>query len=221
MKIEQIEYKHNSAVIKLTDRKQFEVSLEVPYLLKISSGQDIEDELFEKIIHESHKFDCEKKALRYVSMGMNGIKSELEIVNYLKKKKFENEIINQTVNRLKKLNYINDREFAVKFTDYKMRTKTVGLNFIKNELMRKGIKRDIIEEIVGAYSIHHIPITDKDPTPLQQLAFKKFEAVKNKKNPLEKVKMFLIGRGFNFDEIELVLKTLKSKMKSYDDDFEL
>lgn len=211
IKIEQIEYKQFSAIIKFTGGKQFEVNLETPGLLQISSGQDIEDELFEKIVYESNKFNCEKKALRYISMGM---KSELETVNYLKKKKFENEIINQVIIRLKELNYIDDSDFAFKFADYKMRAKTVGLNLIKNELMLKGVKKDIIEEVLTPLKLL------KRDDEILELALKKFETVKDKKNSLEKVKMFLISRGFDFDEITSTLRIIKSKMKS-DDDFEL
>jgi regulatory protein len=211
IKIEQIEYKQFSAIIKFTGGKQFEVNLETPGLLQISSGQDIEDELFEKIVYESSKFDCEKKALRYISMGM---KSELETVNYLKKKKFENEIINQVIIRLKELNYIDDRDFAFKFADYKMRAKIVGLNLIKNELLLKGVKKNIIEEVLTP-----LKLLKRDDEVLE-LALKKFETVKDKKNSLEKVKMFLISRGFDFDEITSTLRIIKSKMKS-DDDFEL
>ena len=208
--IEQIEYSQSSAIIKFTDGKQFEVKLEIPSALKISSKQDIENELFEKIMHESQKFECEKKALQYISTRM---KSESETVNYLKKKKFNIEIIDQVVNRLKELNYINDNEFAGKFVDYKMRTKTIGLNLIKSELILKGIKRDIIEEVLSPLRLL------KRDDELLELALKKFEAVKLKKNPLEKVKMFLISRGFDFDEISPALRIISSRLKA-DDDFE-
>ena len=207
--IEQIEYRQSSAVIKFTDEKQFEVNLEIPSKLKISSKQDIENELFERIIYESHKFECEKKALQYISTRM---KSELETINYLKKKNFQSEIIEQVMNRLKELNYINDHEFACKFTDYKMRTKTIGLNLIKGELIQKGIKREIIEEVLSPLKLL------KRDDELLELALKKFETVKLKKNPIEKVKMFLISRGFDFDEISSILKIISSKLKS--DDFE-
>jgi len=205
--IKQIEYHQSCAIIKFTDGSQFEVSLELPHQFQISSGQCIENELFEKIVYASHNFECEKMALNYISKRM---KSEFEIVNYLKKKKFEDEVIEQVVNRLKNLNYIDDRNFAFKFADYKMRSKTVGLNLIKNELKLKGIKKEVIEEVLSYLSSQRLSRESKGDDDLLELALKKFESVKTKKNPLQKVRVFLIGRGFGFDEVDLVLRNISN-----------
>ena len=73
------------------------------------------------------------------------LRSQKEILDKLKLKNFSAPVIEETIEYFKKLNLINDRQFAQKWIESRL-LKPFGINRIRFELRNKGIDEDIIQE---------------------------------------------------------------------------
>lgn len=72
------------------------------------------------------------------------LRSEKEVYGRLKKKKFEEKVIKETLSFLKDKDFINDTPFAKSWIESRLR-KPLGLRRIRQELVLKGIKKEIID----------------------------------------------------------------------------
>lgn len=75
-------------------------------------------------------------------------RSQREIVDKLTRRGFDGETTNAVVNYLKQLNYINDFEFARTWVERRISAKPMGLSLLRQELRSKGIRNEIIEEVI-------------------------------------------------------------------------
>ncbi|MEK6647417.1 MAG: regulatory protein RecX [Candidatus Firestonebacteria bacterium] len=129
-------------------------------------------------------------------------RSEKEIKERLKQKKFDSETTEEVINRLKTVELIDDDKFAKSWIKNRLIGKPRGKNLIKQELYQKGIKKEIIES-----SINEIYLKETE----EELAFKLAQKKAVSYSKLDKTKAkyklyrFLIGRGF---ESELIEKTV-------------
>lgn len=179
-------------------------ALSLPYeaymQYKLSSAMQIEGELYAELSDESQKVDCRNKAFGYLAARARSV-NELE--RYLKKKGFGEKHIIDTVSYLKGKAYLDDYGFALGLVRTKVKSGRDGVDVIKQELIRKGIARKIIERVIregGADST--------DIESLYLLALKKYNTVKDKNNSLARVGNYLRQRGFDYESIKKVLYRL-------------
>tara|TARA_B100000902_G_scaffold30576_1_gene36618 strand:- start:67 stop:708 length:642 start_codon:yes stop_codon:yes gene_type:complete len=137
-------------------------------------------------------------AFRLLSYRM---RSEGEIKKRLADKSFMSNEIDATVNNLKKLNYVNDLEFARAFAKEKVKLKNIGPLLLRSELFKHYIETAlidrIIQEIYDKYDIH---------TLIEKHLEKKSI---NKGSPLEnaikkKLDNYLRRKGFSWGQINVV-----------------
>ncbi len=86
---------------------------------------------------------AKEKALRYL---VTAKKTEYEVRNKLKKNNFEESIIDDVISYLKDLDYINDNDYIDAYIRQCMRLQNYSIYEIKNKLLQKGIKKDIIDK---------------------------------------------------------------------------
>lgn len=86
---------------------------------------------------------AKQKAIAYL---VKSKKTSSEVTLKLKKLNFSDEIIEQVVSYFTELGYINDNEYVDAYMRQCMRLQNYSLFEIKNKLLQKGIKKDIIEE---------------------------------------------------------------------------
>lgn len=119
-------------------------------------------------------------------------RSELEIRQKLKYKKFSESEINKQISNLKKQDIINDKRFAQFWINYRTEYKIRGKKFIEFELKQKGIKKEIIDDLLQNYN---------EAESILEIAREKYQLLKNE-NPIKrKQKLFgyLLRRGFSYD----------------------
>lgn len=202
--IEKIIYGEHSLRVFLDNGE----SLKLPYSAvseySLSTGQDISGDIYIKIYDESLRFFCMEKALFYLSRRS---RSAREMSVYLKKKGFRTEHIDSVIDTLSSRGYINDYDFAVSFIRNRISMKKYGVERIKKDLFLKGIDRNIIDKTLeecNAYSV--------DEDVLFNMAMKKYNSVKDKKNSYMKTRAFLQSRGFDYDSIRKVLAGVIKEM---------
>jgi len=132
------------------------------------------------------------------------LRSEKEIYQRLKKKKFPENIIQETLFFLRDKKFIDDIFFAKTWIESRLK-KPLGLRRIKIELRQKGIDKEIIDsqlsEIKKGYSEQEIVIK----TAQQRLnKLKGIEPIKAK----SRVYGYLLRRGFSPEIVIDVLNQL-------------
>jgi len=139
------------------------------------------------------------------------LRSEKEIYERLKKKKFEEEIIRQTVAFLKDKGFIDDELFAKAWIESRLK-KPLGLRRIRQELNLKGIDAGIIESRISEIKKNY-PERDL----VERIAHERFKRLKCIEPGLarERVYAYLLRRGFSPEVIIDVLSDKLCKPKSY------
>lgn len=102
---------------------------------------------FEKILSKRDANNAFNNALTYLGIGM---KSTAEVKKNLEKRDYHQDIIEETINRLEKLGYLNDLDYGRHILNYYKTRK--GPHFITNKLYEKKVGRNIIEKVLTEYS---------------------------------------------------------------------
>ncbi|MBU1104301.1 recombination regulator RecX [Candidatus Parcubacteria bacterium] len=145
-------------------------------------------------------------------LGYLGIRqrSQKEISDYIKKllrkktyydssklvysKEEQQNIINLTIDKLVKLELINDHEFARLVVSSKTRGRhPKGTNAIKADLYKKGIDREIIKSVLLEN------IDDKENAKMLAQEKLAYYLKKNPQTAKQKTLRYLVSRGFFFD----------------------
>lgn len=139
------------------------------------------------------KDDADKamqKSLNYLSYRM---RSETEVTSYLKDLEVGDEDIDDIMQRLRKLDFLDDRRFAESYVRTKRDTGKKGPMLIEQELMQKGISKALIHKALEEYPEelqleHAVKMVEK-----KQTSYKK-EGPKKKE---QKLMQFILQRGFS------------------------
>lgn len=107
--------------------------------------KSLNEELIETILEEQKIYDIYNIALKYIKVRMRSIK---EIENYLLKKKYEQNQIDDALSILKKQGYLNNDNYAKAFIHDKIVLSNYGPLKIKDELIKNGIEIEKIEESI-------------------------------------------------------------------------
>ncbi len=132
---------------------------------------------------------AKEKAVKYL---MTAKKTEYEVKQKLKKSNFSDEVIYQVTKYLKELGYINDEDYIDAYIRQCMRLLTYSGFEIKQKLLQKGIKKDIIEK-----KLEILKNTDYEKRLIEKLINGKLKNM----DELDR-KKYLYRRGLgNFDDI--------------------
>ena len=84
--------------------------------------------------------DVRESAVRYLNVKP---RTRQQVMQYLKRKGFEDVEIKDTVDELEARRYINDLDYSIMYFEYGFE-KGRGISRIKRELAEKGVPTDII-----------------------------------------------------------------------------
>lgn len=134
---------------------------------------------------------AKEKAVRYL---VTAKKTEYEVRLKLKKSNFSNDTIDEVINYLIKIDYINDEEYVDAYIRQCMHLLNYSVFEIKQRLLQKGIKKYIIEE--------------------------KLEKLKETNYENELIKKLLNGKLKNMDEIKVKKYLFRRGLSQGSFDFE-
>ncbi|MDK2823096.1 MAG: regulatory protein [Clostridia bacterium] len=138
---------------------------------------------------------AKNQALKYLSYRPRTV---WEVRIYLEKKKYDWEIINQAIDYLKQLSYLDDEQFCRLWIESRIRLKPMGKKRLYAELVQKGISPDLIEQSL----IENIN-DELELSLARDLAVNKLIKIYENK---EKIINFLYRRGF---APELIFKVVE------------
>ena len=142
--------------------------------------------------------DSLEKAKNYAFLLLKfRLRSENEIRQRLKKKKFDTQIIENVVSFLKDKGFINDNYFAKTWVESRIK-KPLGLRRLKEELKIKGIDKEIIEE-----RINEIKKNYPEEEIIASIARERLKRIKDidPQKAKKRIYAYLLRRGFSPDII--------------------
>lgn len=131
------------------------------------------------------------------------LRSEGEIAERLKRKKFSAQIIQEVVSFLKAKNFINDKIFAKAWLNARLK-RSLGLCRIKQELRQKGIEQELIEQEAAKLKDY------SESQTVLNLAKARLDRLKGVESVAAKRRLyaFLLRRGFSPEIVGDVLNEL-------------
>ena len=111
---------------------------------KLKVGLDVEKEFLDTIQLDSEKQTALNKAVKYISKTM---KTQKQVVDYLKGKGYVFQVINFVLEKLKEYNFVDDETYVNLYI--KQGTNSKGKRRLQFELKNKGIDEKLVMEKVA------------------------------------------------------------------------
>lgn len=192
---------------KVTDIKQqvkrqgrYSVFIDEKYSFSLSENELMKSGI--RIGREFSKVELEdlqntatmdKAYMRSLDLLSRRARSEWEMRDYLKRKEYEQDIIDKIIVKLNEAGYIDDYKFASSWVENRHLLKSISQRKLWQELKQKHIADEIINEILGADE------TDEQET-LKILIEKKRSQTRYQDD--KKLIAYLAGQGFRYDDIK-------------------
>lgn len=148
MKIDKIK-KMNSGKYKIVLEDNSEITTYDEVILKhnLLYNKNIDKSDLNSLNDDTSYYDIYYKCVKYISKKL---RSEKEIIKYLEKMNIDIKLINSIVKDLKKVNLINDNQFAASYVSDRFYLSSDGPNKIMKDLIEHNITGDIIEEVIAS-----------------------------------------------------------------------
>lgn len=204
MIVSSLQKKRNDVEIFFEDGSKISLDYHVVLDCGIRKNDLLTEDKIKYLINRSELNKIKNQAFRFLSLRNH---SSHELKLKLIKKNYPKELIDDAIEQLKVKNFINDREFARQYIDEKINKKKSGFFKIKSELNKKGIERELIEELLSSLN------SQISLDIASNLAKKKYDQLIQKKIDHRKLKKkifsFLASKGFESDIILSVFNKLK------------
>lgn len=171
----------------------FSLSLNELVIEKLKIGQEIDEPELKRLKKLSEDGKLRGRALEWV---LNRPRSLREFRNYLYRKKVDPDMITGFSSEFESRGYLSDESFSNWLIDMRRRGGKSD-RAIKNELMKKGVGREIIESTL-------IKDSEQELTRLKTLLQKKRGNARYKNDEM-KLKQYLLRQGFSYDDIKSAL----------------
>jgi len=186
--------------IYLDGRFAFSVKLNVVAKFRIREGLTLSPEQIEAIEQGEIRQECLDRAMKYLTGRLH---SRNELHKKLHRQEYSPALIDEVLDELKRLGYIDDARFAKTKALSAAQHKHHGPRRAMMELMRSGVKRDVAENAVG-----EVYESSDNIAAARQLAQK--QAARLKKLDPQVARRRLAGmlqrRGFDYDAIRPVIE---------------
>lgn len=188
--------------VKRTDR--YSIFIEGKYKLSLTTaeladlglhiGQSLSQAEIVNLDNESKTSLAKNNSLRLLSYRMRSL---WEIKTYLKRKKYAQNVINDTIDYLTEKGFIDDQQFAKQWVENRLLLKSVSIRQLRQELRQKGIDRALIDETLDGQAIDEVAI-------LKDLILKKRQQTKYQDD--FKLMQYLARRGYSYEKIRVALR---------------
>ena len=200
--------------IFLDEKFAFGVSLESKIINHLKVSEQLTPKRVDELIFQDQVERLYEKAIKFLSYRP---RAEKEIKDNLlqklwrtdkgeeEKKNFEVSTA-EVIKKLKKIGQIDDAEFARWWVEQRTRFKKTSPRILKGELLKKGIEKELIDQIFSEVSI--------DPFELALEVGRKKERNYQNTNPKtfrEKMGRYLAAKGFDWEVIKKAVDTLSQK----------
>lgn len=139
-------------------------------------------------------------------------RSIAEVAQRLKQRKFGKRAINATTERLEREGYLNDNSFGQAWIESRQRSSPRSARALRYELQRKGVDREVIEELFAEVELDE----ENAAWHALQPKLERWRALDNFQFR-QKAGSFLARRGFGHDIVRPVVERAWSKLHTEDE----
>lgn len=159
--------------------------------------KNIKDNLTE-ILEFDKGWDTYYSALKYLKVKP---RSKKEILDYLLAGEYKKDDIENALKKLEQQGYINDLLYAKSVLNHKLITTSNGPLKIKNDLLKKGVDINIVQQVLEEYN------TDIQLEKIRKIVNRMIKSNRNKSIKMLQRKIItdLIAQGFSKKEITMVI----------------
>ncbi len=168
---------------------------------RLKKGQYLSDAEIEQLKSEDERDKAYNQAIRFLGYRP---RSRVEIKRHLEGKKYSPELVNETIDRLQREQYLDDEAFVRFWLADRARFRPRGRRGLYYELRQKGIAEEVIEAALAdlpEYELAWSAVESKLPH-WQKLAEEELK---------KKLLGFLSRRGFSYEVAYEVLERAKSE----------
>lgn len=201
-----------NVIVQFDNSSQLILSFDTLFKSGLKKGDEVSEDRFSVLIESDTVYNIKKKALTFLSRRPH---TEKELILKLKAKAYDEKLIKLVIKELRELSFLNDKNFAIQFTEEKSEKKKWGKLKIKAALQSKGIDNKIIIAVLSNYNIDNLEMQQAE-----KLALKKYTVLQKKETDkrklFQKVITFLISRGYDY---ELSSKTVRKITNADPDEY--
>ncbi|MFQ6617519.1 MAG: RecX family transcriptional regulator [Fidelibacterota bacterium] len=188
--------------IYLDDRFFVGVDEEIFIKHNLRVGTELSDKEINQLLYEAEFSFIKEKALHFIKFRE---RSRKEVLDKLKREKFDRSLIEDVISFLEERDIINDERFAYLFAKDRVKRRGIGLILLKKEMFQKGLSAELIE--ITTKKIYE----EFDQRKLIRAHLKrKMSSISSLPPPRAKKRVIdmLYRRGFSWDLIEEALNSI-------------
>lgn len=192
MKIEKYtKGKSGMYTITIADNSKIKIHEDLILKYNLLLTKEIDSYMIEVIHKENQVYEIYDVALKYLNIRL---RSRKELIDYLKKKGFESNLISQVIELLSNQGYLNDSVYTTSYIHDKILMSNYGPNKIRRELESLGISIDIINEKITCFT------EDIEKERIEKLVNKQIKLNHNKGSIVlkKKIQAYLLNLGYSF-----------------------
>ena len=186
-------YKGNTFMVELSDGETIFLNIETVMKFNLRKGIDIPDEAVLEIKHTDQLRKARERALYlldYRDYCFVELYKKLE-ANY------DEEVCLEVLNWLCENGLVNDRRYATRLGEKLVVTKGFGYYRAKQEMLMKGLDRELVEEVLSEYE-------EDTLSRLEELVEKKYAHKIVDEKSLNRVKNALVRQGYTYSDVNAV-----------------
>lgn len=190
-KIERQKHNNSRRSVFLNNKYAFSISEDIFVKYSLFEGEELSEDEQQRIITAETEVHVKRAAMHFRSIRL---RSTSEIIEHLKKKGFDEYMIERAIDFLQRNTLLDDREFAHTFCRDRLTLKPVGIRSMKTALQRKGIDGLLIEEVLKTYYSE-----GKERSLAEREAEKKMKRLHSLPSVTQKQRLFnhLLRKGYD------------------------
>jgi len=195
--------------IYLDGKFAFSVKLNVVAKFRLRERMELSARQIEAIEQGEIRQECLDRAMKYLSGRLH---SRQELRKKLLRQEYSAAMIDEVLEELKRLGYVDDERFAKTKALSAAQHKHHGPRRAMMELMRAGVKKDVAEVAVG-----EVYESNDNVAEARNLAMKQGERLRKLDPQVARRRLagMLARRGFDYDAIRPVIEEILGRDQRY------
>ncbi len=207
MEIKENKRNKNRVSIFTDDGFLFACEKELIYKHHIKKGDPVDEKILKDLIAEDDYIKAREMGLRQLE---SSFKTEKQIKDKLDEKGFEEDIIEQVIEKFREYNLVDDKKYTEMFLKEKLRSR--GLRKASYELSQKGISKELVAEVSEEINTY-----DMEEASCRAHGVKKYEQLRKKETDPYKLKnklfTFLSSKGYDYDLVNSIMGEILTSKK--------
>ena len=194
------------------DEFAFAVHEDVLMKHRLFKGQSVPPDRLAEVLRDEERQDAYVKAVRWLGSRP---RTEKEIRSYLMRKEYEPATIDDCLKRLAEQKYVDDERFSRSLAEERLRRQGKGKQWIKQELLQKGVDKSTVQEAVGAID------ADEEKASAAAVARKRWKTLSGQEDRVaakRKLYAYLARRGFSAAAVREAVREATAGEPSAGDD---